>query len=193
MGQRQITPPAALAVSLAEARRSARVDVDADGTSPLDVDIAREVRTYTRDAEHKTNRAFVTQTWEETFDAFPMARNGGPGAIQLPKSRLIAVDEVRFYDVDGTLQRLDPADYIVDTKCEPGRVVPAAGRTWPLAEARVSAVEVQYTCGYGPTDAAVPDEAKSYILARVAQYFAPVPNAKETNFEHLLDGLVVYL
>jgi uncharacterized phiE125 gp8 family phage protein len=188
-----IIQPAALAVSMDEARRTARVDVDLDGTSPLDVDIMREVRTYTRDAEHKTNRAFITQTREVVLDAFPIGLRGGPGAIQLPKSPVASVVHVKFYDTDGIQQTLDPQDYQVDTKSKPGYVVPAPGKVWPATQSRILAVEVHYTCGYGPTDADVPDEAKSYILARVGQYFAPVANANESNFERLLDGLIVYL
>jgi uncharacterized phiE125 gp8 family phage protein len=186
MSTRLVVPPAALAVSMEAARRSARVDVDPDGTSPLDDDIAREVRTYTRDVEHKTNRALVTQTWEVTLDSFP-------DAIQLSKSPVASVVHVKYFDTDGVLQALDPQDYLVDDKSEPGYIVPAPGRAWPATANRINAVEVQYTCGYGPTEASVPDEAKSYILARVQQYFAPVVNAKEVNFERLLDGLIVYL
>jgi uncharacterized phiE125 gp8 family phage protein len=186
MSTRLIVPPAALAVSMEAARRSARVDVDESGVSALDDDIAREVRAYTRDAEHKTARAFIEQTWEVALDAFP-------GAIQMPKSPVIGVEHVKFYDTSGVLQTLDPQDYLVDDKSEPGYIVPAPGKAWPATAVRINAVEVQFTCGYGSTDADVPDEAKSYILARVNQYFAPVANAKEADFERLLDGLMVYL
>ena len=186
MSTRLIVPPVALAVSMDEARRSARVDVDPDGTSSLDGDITREVRAYTRDVEHKTNRALINQTWEVTLDSFP-------DAIQLSKSPVVSVAHVKYYDDAGVQQTLDPQDYLVDDKSEPGYIVPAPGRAWPATAGRINAVEVQYICGYGPTEASVPDEAKSYILARVQQYFSPVANAKVDNFERLLDGLVVYL
>lgn len=185
MTSRLIAPPAALAVSMDSARRAARVDVDADGTSALDADIALAVRTYTRDAEHITGRAFVTQTWRVTRDAFP-------DAIRLPKPPLASVVHVKFYDAAGVQQVLDPQDYMVDTESVPGYVVTAPGRAWPATAARINAVEVQYTCGYGPDDTAVPDEAKGYILACVQQQFAPQVNAKPENFERLLDGLTVY-
>lgn len=186
MSTRLIVPPVELAVSMEAAQRSARVDVDLDGKSALDDDIAREVATFTRQAEHITNRAFITQTWALTLDRFP-------AAIQLPKSRVLGVVHVKFYDTAGVLQTLDPQDFQVDAESEPGYVVPAPGKAWPATAARINAVEVQYTCGYGPTEASVPAEIKSYILARVAQCFAPVSNAKESNFERLLDGETVYL
>lgn len=186
MTSRLIVPPVALAVSMEAARRSARVDVGPDGKSELDDDIAREARAFTREAEHTTNRAFIAQTREVALDRFP-------AAIQLDKSPVASVVHVKFYDTAGVLQTLHPDDYQVDAKSEPGYIVPAPGKAWPATANRINAVEVQYVCGYGETDASVPDEAKSYILARVAQCFAPVQGAKESNFERLLDGLIVYL
>jgi hypothetical protein len=81
---------------------------------------------------------------------------------------------------------------MLDAESEPGYIVPAPGRAWPATAARINAVEVQFTCGYGADDADVPDEAKGYILACVQQQFAPVANIKPENFERLLDGLKVY-
>jgi uncharacterized phiE125 gp8 family phage protein len=185
MSTRLIVPPVALAVSMDAARRSARVDVDADGTSSLDDDIAREVRAYTADAEHMTGRAFINQTWRVTLDSFP-------DAIKLPKSPVVSVQYVKFYDADGVQQTLDPQDYQVDAESEPGYIVPALGKAWPAAAARINAIEVQCICGYGPTDDSVPDAVKSYVLARVQQYFAPVSTANAANFERLLDQLCVY-
>lgn len=185
MSERLIVPPAALAVSMDSARRSARVDVDEDGTSALDDDIAREVRAYTAEAEHMTGRAFVNQTWRVTLDGFPEA-------VKLPKSPLASVEHVKYYDADGVQQTLDPQDYQVDAESEPGYIVPAPGRAWPATDTRINAVEVQCVCGYGLTDASVPDAVKSYVLARVQQYFSPVSTANAANFERLLDQLRVY-
>jgi uncharacterized phiE125 gp8 family phage protein len=185
MSERLIVPPATLAVSMDAARRSARVDVEEDGTSALDDDIAREVRAYTAEAEHMTGRAFINQTWRVTLDGFP-------DAIKLPKSPLASVDHVKYYDIDGVQQTLNPQDYQVDGESEPGYIVPASGKAWPATAARINAVEVQCVCGYGATDESVPDAVKSYVLARVQQYFAPVPTANPANFDRLLDQLQVY-
>jgi uncharacterized phiE125 gp8 family phage protein len=185
MTARLVTPPAAMAVSMAAARMAARVDVDTDGTSSIDAEITQAVRTYTDEAEHATGRAFITQTWRLTLDHFP-------GAIKLPGAPLASVTSVKFYDAAGVLQTLSPLDYIIDTASEPGYVVPAPGKTWPTTAARINAVEVQYICGYGPTDADVPDAIKGFILANVQQQFSPVANAKPENFERLLDRYRTY-
>lgn len=185
MSERLIALPAALAVSMDAARRAARIDVNEDGTTVLDDDIARAVRAYTRDAEHETGRAFVSQTWRVTLDRFP-------ASIKSPKAPLASVAQVKFYDVDGIERTLDPRDYLVDPESEPGYVVPAPGRAWPATAARINAVEVDFLCGYGLDETAVPDEAKEYILARVQQKFAPVSTIKNDDFGGLLDGLRIY-
>lgn len=185
MTTRLIVPPEALAVSMSAAREAARVDVDANGTSALDAQIEQAVRTITEKAEHETGRAFITQTWRVTLDSFP-------DAIKLPNAPLASVTYVKYYDAAGVQQTLDPQDYQVDTVNEPGYAVPAPGRSCPATAARINAVEVQYVCGYGPTDADVPAAIKGYILAHVQQQFSPVANAKPENFDRLLDRHRVY-
>lgn len=166
MPERLIIPPAALAVSMDAARRAAR----ANGTS-LDDELSDKVRGITEDAEHETGRAFITQTWAVTLDKFP-------DAIKLPPAGLVSVDHVKFYDVDGVQQTLDPQDYLVDNKSEPGYVVPAPGRAWPATATRINAVEVQYVCGYGPSDADVPASIKQYILGMLENEYYPNPNSQ---------------
>jgi uncharacterized phiE125 gp8 family phage protein len=176
---RLITPPAALAVSLAQAITAAR----ADGAG-LDADVEQAVRGFTENAEHATRRAFITQTWRATLHAFPPA-------IKLPNAPLQSVVHVKFYDTAGVQRTLDPQDYIVDAESEPGLVVPAPGKAWPATAARINAVEVQYKCGYGDGDAAVPDSLKSYVLAKVAEQFAQA-GAPSPNIHRLLDRYRVF-
>jgi uncharacterized phiE125 gp8 family phage protein len=193
MSSRLIVSPAALAVSMEAARAAARVDVDENGVSALDAQIEQAVRTITEKAEHETGRAFIEQTWRLTLDQFPTAPRGGSGAVQLPKAPLMSVEHVKFYDLDGIQQTLDPQDTLLDAESEPGYVVPAPGLAWPVTADRINAVEVQFVCGYGPTHDSVPDAIKGYILAHVQQQFSPVPNAKPENFDRLLDRYRIYL
>lgn len=166
MTDRLIIPPAALAVSMTAARNSAR----ASGTA-LDAEIEQKVRDFTENAEHETGRAFITQTWTVTLDAFPPA-------ICLPHPPIASVVHIKFYDAAGVLQTLDPQDYTVDTTSEPGYVMPAPGCAWPTTAARINAVEVQYVCGYGPDETSVPAAIKGYILGMVENDYFPNPNAQ---------------
>jgi len=180
MTKRLIIPPAALAVSIDAARRAAR----ASGTS-LDAELEDKIHGLVEEVEHKTGRALIHQTWELTLDAFPVS-----GAIKLPPARLASVDHVKFLDVDGVLRILHPEDYLVDTKSEPGWILPAPGRAWPATATRIGAVEVQYVCGYGPTDADVPAAIKSYIVGMIENDYYPNPNAQ--HLARKLDRAAVY-
>lgn len=187
MSSRLIVPPVELAVSMEAARRQAR----ASGTA-LDDEIMGKVEGFTEDAEHETNRVFITQTWEEVLPTFPVGPLGGPGSIPLTKSPVASVLSVRFYDVDGVLQTLHPDDYVVDKKSEPGSVDPAPGKAWPATQwGRKLAVEVQYVAGYGPTAESVPAAVKQYILGRLEDAYYPNPNSQ--HLCRLLDRYRVHL
>ena len=186
MSTRLIVPPVELAVPMEAARQAAR----APGAS-LDAEIAGKVQGFTEDAEHETARAFISQTWAVTLDAFPVAPRGGPGAIQLAKSPVIGVDHVKFYDVEGVQRTLSPADYQVDDVSEPGYVVPAPGKAWPATAARINAVEVQYVAGYGPSPDDVPAAIKQYVLGKLEDSYFPSSGAQYLC--RLLDRYRVYL
>ena len=181
MTARLITPPAALAVSLDAARAAARLD-----GGQADAELRLIIGTYTEEAEHETQRAFIAQTWRVTLDSFPRA-------IRLPYAPLQSVVHVKFIDAGGQLQTLDPLDYLVDTASEPGYIVPAPGRAWPATAARIGAVEVQYVAGYGADDASVPESIQGYILGRVAEHFGQTGGTNTGYLPRLLDRHRVYL
>lgn len=180
MSSKLITPPANTAVSLAAARAAARVDGDA-----MDGEILQAVQGFTDDAEFETQRALVEQRRRVTLDRFDRA-------IRLDRPPLLSVVHVKFFDQAGQLQILDPEDYQVDSESEPGYIVPAPGRAWPATADRINAVYVEYICGYGPDDVAVPAGIKSYILAKVAEQFAPSGSPAVAHVPRLLDGFRVY-
>lgn len=179
MSWKLITPPTALAVSMDEARAAARVDVEDDGTSPLDSEIRRAIRTYTIEAETETNRAIMEQTWRLTLDAFPTK-------FTLRRPPLLQVDHIKFFDTTGVQQTLDPQDYQVDGEREPGEIVLAPGRARPATAHRINAVEVQITCGYGAEPGKVPDDISGFILARLSEHFQSGGQPKSEHVKRLL-------
>lgn len=185
MSTRLIVPPAGLAVSMAAAQLAARVDVDEKGKSPLDAEIEQAIRTYTAEAETITKRAVIQQTWRTTLDRFG-------ASIMLSKSRVLKVDHVKFYDAAGVQRTLDPEDYEVDAESEPGYVVPAPTKAWPVTANRINAVEVQYMAGYGPDETAVPDGIKGFILARITEHFETGGLATSVAAKRLLSRFRMY-
>jgi uncharacterized phiE125 gp8 family phage protein len=163
MTSERITPPAALAVSLASAKDTLRIDMD---DTSLDGLITLWIKGVTQEAEHATGRAFVSQKWRVTLDSFP-------AAIRLARAPAMSVESVKFYDQAGQLQTLDPADYYADIVSQPGYIVPGIGKAWPSTQVRANAVTVDITCGYGPDSTTTPECAALYILARLAEQWEP--------------------
>lgn len=186
MTTRQISSPALMAVTLADAKTALRIDQD---DSAFDAQIAIWVAGITQEAEHITERAFVNRPMRVTLDQFE-------DAIRL-SAPTFSVESVQFVGLDLVKHELDPADYYADTTTEPGYIVAARGRAWPAVGAGVNTVTVDYTAGYGPDATTTPPAAKLYILARLLEQWDPVVKEfKETvksNFvARLLDSLKVY-
>ncbi|MEO7494715.1 MAG: hypothetical protein ABIT83_17515 [Massilia sp.] len=175
-----IAGPVNMAVSLEDARNSAR----RNGTDS-DAEIEVQVRAFTGEAEHETGRSIIHRTHRVTLDRFN-------GAIRLPAPPVASVTVVKYFDVDGAEQELDPDDYLVDRESEPGYIVPAPGRAWPATQERINAVTVELICGYGPDHTTTPPEVKGFILAKVREYFAPAGTPESPHLGRLLDGLKVY-
>lgn len=187
MGLVLLEPPAALPVSLAEALLHVRAD-NAQETALL----TGLVATATSMAEAYCRRRFVTQRWRQTFDRFPSSAMPGVGrgffqrgsfgrvttarrrdeiALLLAHPPLVSVESVTYVDLDGAVQTMAPADYLVRSAEEPGEIVHAYGKSWPVTRDVPDAVTVEFTCGYGDA-AAVPAPIKSAVLLIVGTLYA---------------------
>lgn len=188
MTARLITAPAALAVTLADAKLALKIENSDTSQDTLVEAWLRGVIDWT---ENYIGRALITQTWRVTLDGFP-------DAIKLPRPPVSSVSWVKYYDEDGVQQTLDPADYVADTVSEPGYVVPAPDVTWPTTQSdAINTVSVQYVCGYGASDTSVPAAVKNFILAKLVQQYDPAirpeSNTVQASFiDRLLDGYVVF-
>lgn len=170
-----IAPPTELAVSLADAKLHLRITHDA-----LDASISTWIEGITAETEHAVGRSFITQGWRLTCAGFGLA-------LRLDHPPIISVESVSYYDAEGALQVLAPAAYQVHAGC----ITPLPGAAWPATCARTDAVIVDYTCGYGQTDASVPACAKLYILGALAIQFDGAEGSLD-DLERLLAPLQVY-
>ncbi len=160
MGLVLLAAPAAPVVSLEEAQLQVRADSAIE--SGL---LASLVEASTAQAEAFCRRRFVTQSWRLTLPAFPA------GAIVVPFPPLVSVESVKYVDDNGVLQTVPPADYVARTAETPGEIVPIHGKTWPATRHEPDAIRVEFTCGYGATDA-VPAPIKRAILLVVGTLYA---------------------
>lgn len=172
MTTRLITPPAALALSLEDGRLAAR----RTGTE-LDAEIAIAIKGLVKHVEQVTQRSIIHRTYQQVLDKFP-------DAIKLYYPPIASVSWVKYYDEDGVLQTLDPADYELDSVRE-GYLVPAPDAAWPSTQCgKINAVMVEYVAGYGADHTSTPDEFKLYLKAKVAEHFG-IDKASE-----FIEGLI---
>lgn len=156
MAYKVVVAPSVEPVSLEDAKNHCRIDgIEDDALIDALIIAARE------SAEHETGRALCTQTRELVLDAFPEA-------FVLRGSPVQSVISVKFIDINGAEQTLDPADTLLDKDSEPGYLVPAYGKSWPSTFALPNAVRVQYVCGYST----VPESIKAWIKLAVGTMYA---------------------
>ena len=158
-----ITHPAVEPISLAEARTQCRVDPDDTGEDAL---ISIYITAARQAAEHQLGRALITQTWEQTLDAFPA------GEIKLGQAKALAITSVKYVDTAGALQTMDPSAYTLDATQTPGWLLPADGASWPSTDDVINAVRVRFTAGYGAAAGDVPGSVRTWLLATVGTLYA---------------------
>ena len=117
------------------------------------------IRSARAHVEQLSGRALITQTWDLYLDAWPYGCEGYQ--IDVPKPPLQSVTYIKYIDTAGVLQTLASSEYTVDAKSEPGRIVPAYGKSWPGTRTEPNAVQVRFVAGYGTQpsdiDAKVPE------------------------------------
>ncbi len=169
-----VTPPAGEPVSLAEAKQHLRVDGGDD-----DLLIGSLIIAARQAAETKTGRQLITARWKLVLDAFPGPRMqsassvsfGLPGhAILLAKCPVQEVVRIEYLDMNGTTQVMPASDYVLDAACEPARITPVFGKTWPPTLPQMGAVSVIFDAGYGAASS-VPEGLKSWIKLRVGSLY----------------------
>lgn len=147
--------PPVLPITVAELKTHARID-GSDEDSYLEALILAA----TDFCENSTWLAFLTQTWQVTFDAFPSADE----EILLPRPPLISVSSVGYIDSNGVSQTLAGSAYQVDTLSRPGRLRPARGTNWPSTRSDTqNTVTVTFVAGYGATAAVMPASLKHAV------------------------------
>jgi uncharacterized phiE125 gp8 family phage protein len=175
MALKLVTPATAYPVSLQEMKDHLRVD----GTDEDDL-VTSLIAAGTGYAEAEARRAFVTQTWRLSLDAFPSpargcrslesGQHGLHDPILIPLAPVIAVSSLTYVDTAGDTQTWSSSNYTVDADAEPARVVPAYGVAWPATRDVPNAVKVTFTAGYGAASA-VPDGVKVAIRMLAAHWY----------------------
>jgi len=115
------------------------------------------------DAENLLHRAILPQTWVLLLDAFPS------DWIRLPYPVARTVT-VAYQATAGVWTTLSASDVTL-VAGPPSMVIPAYGKTWPVAIDYPDSVRVTYTAHSWATPALVPAGIKQWIIARVGELY----------------------
>lgn len=163
-GLQQTTGPAAVAVSLSDAKNWLRVTNSDDDTL-----IAALVERATQFVENETRRQLINATWVMKLDTFPHG-----SFIDFPVSPLVSVTSIEYLDGDGASQTLPsffPPVYGVDTTQDPGRIFLKSGQEWPSTLDEANAVTVTAVAGYGTAASDIPAALVHAVLMLVAHFY----------------------
>lgn len=132
-----ITPPAdpLAGLTLEELKRHLRVDGDDDA-----LDIADLGAVAVAMIETDVHRAYAERTLEWVLPCWrPVMR--------LPIAPVIAVEAVRYTDLAGAVQVLDPAAYVVEVSGRTRAIVARRGAVWPIVGQGEAPVTVTFRAG----------------------------------------------
>lgn len=152
-GLRRISAAATEPVTLAELKLQCRVDTTDD-----DLLLGMFIAAARAKAENYTGTALITQTWEQTLDAFP------PAQIELLRPPVATITSVTYVDELGATQTLSSSLYTLDASTYPGWLLPAFNTEWPDTQDSANAVTIRYVSG----GASAPDDVKAWILMTAA-------------------------
>ncbi len=157
-----ITPPAELAVSVAEAKAHLRVEHSDDDTL-----ISAMVKAAIGALDGWTGvlgRCLVTQTWRQDVWDFP-----GSGDLRLPFPDVSSVT-VKYFDGTNVEQTLASGNYELLADARGSLVRQSSTGSWPGVYDRSDAVRVTFAAGYGGA-ADVPETLKAAIKLMVGDMY----------------------
>lgn len=152
------TKPTASPITLPALKTRVRVDFADDDTllqSYLDGAVQRI------DGPTGIGYAMMTQAWELSLDTFP-------SVICLPGAPVSAVNSIKYYDADNTLQTLSSDEYRLDIGGDQARIEPVD--SWPGVYSRFGAIQVNYQLG-AATAADVPADLIDAVCLLVAHRY----------------------
>ena len=160
MGLKLVIPAASEPITLADLKLQCRVDTTDD-----DALLTACIAAARAKAENYTETALISQTWEQTLDAFPAAE------IELRKPPVTSITSVTYLDAAGATQTLSSTLYTLDTATFPGWLLPKFNTLWPDTQGSANCVTMRYVTGY-VNAAAVPADIVAWLKLTGAFLYA---------------------
>lgn len=173
MATKLITQPLTEPITAAVARLWCRID-DAVEDAILNI-LIKQAR---QQAEHRTGRKFITQTWELALDEFPV------NEIKLPFSPVQEIVSVKYIDIAGVEQTIGNTNWTLDNYDIQHYLLLADTFEWPWTREAANAVKVQFKVGY-IDEASMPAGVKLWIMAAVSFWYKNREGIVDVNFTQL--------
>ncbi len=192
-------------ITVAEAKLHCRVDYTEDDRLIASFISAARLR-----AEVLTRRTLIKQVFDQYVDTFPFASGGyydrhirqwGPGPGWLPSSGggvialmarpVSAVASVKYTDASGTLQTIDPANYITSLGLG-GRIQSLPGFVWPITRDQIDAIAIRFTAGVATAND-ISETVKSACRLMVGHWYEhreEVSDAQTYSVPNTVDALL---
>lgn len=135
-----LTPPIAEPVLLQEVKDRLRLTTTADDA--LITSLITPARVF---AEKVTRKSLVSKGYSLSLDRFPWPHE----PLILPVPPVSAVTSITYFDETGTLQTLDPSEYVVGLAQLPAVIIPTPGTVFPPTwrAPGLATVTVAFTAG----------------------------------------------
>lgn len=154
------TAPAELPLTMADAKRHLRQDLDDD-----DQVILALIRLATDYVQDLTGLRLLSQTVDLSLDAFPSG-----DCLPLPVRPVTAVTSITSYGLDGSASTFSSSAYRLDTYAVPNRIVLVSGASWPTAVRDENAALIRVVAGYSTRDS-MPAAVRQAMLLLLAHYY----------------------
>ena len=174
-----VTPPSEEPISLSELKLAAHITHTDEDTFLTRIITAARIR-----YELDTSRTLVSTVFDwflPCFNSWEYVGSIADGrtisvrsrvnvrSFEIPNPPLVSIDEVEYYDTDGTLTILPTTVYAAKTSSEPGKIYTLPNQEWPdLEDDRIEdVVRIRFTAGNADA-ASVPEDDKQalYLLAQ---------------------------
>lgn len=156
-----ITSPSIQPITLAEAKQHLKtVDISTE-----DDFVNTLIKAVTNFAQEYTYRQFITATYEQYFDEFPI------NEFKLEKPKLQSITSIKYQDENSNEQTLSIDVYEVNDKSDIGTVRLKDGKSYPSIDTVYNAVTVRFKAGYGDAATDVPDLLLSTLKVMVSHLF----------------------
>lgn len=147
-------------ITLAEAKLHCRID----GTSE-DAYISSLVVTSRLQIESALGLAMITQSWRLTLDTWPRRR-----IIELPMRPVQSIEQVAIVHSNGDVTPQLASTYRLDGQANPARIALTTIAP-PAPEVSAAGILIDFTAGFGPAAADVPEPIRHATLLLVAHWY----------------------